>query len=234
MIVGAGTLSLSGLIAYLFYNSIFGMALILPVFVGVYLFYSSQIQKKQLEKVKAEFREILMSLANGLSAGSSVERTFIEAEENLNTLYKDESVLGKELHVINQKVQMGMAVEKQFYAFAQKSKVEEIETFGELFLYAKRMGGDYVKNIRKLSLRMDEKIAMKEEMESLLAEKMLELRIMSVVPLGILLYLRLSATTFLVPLYQNVGGVLVMTGCFLLYVGSVLLGIVIVRKTLEV
>ena len=225
---------MSGLIAYLFYNSCFGMIVAIPVFFGVYVLYFYQIQKKRLAKIKEEFREVLMSVANGLAAGSSVERTFLDAEENIKTLYKEDSVLREDIHEINQKVQMGMAVEKQFYAFSQKSKVEDIETFGELFLYAKRIGGDYVKNIRKLSLRMDEKIALKEEMESLLAEKMLELRIMSVVPLGILFYLRLSAATFLVPLYQNVGGVLVMTGCFLLYVGSVLLGIVIIRRTLEV
>ena len=230
----ASTLCLTGLLAYLFYNAWYGMVLVLPVFCMVYVFYFSMIQKRQLEKLKAEFREILMSIANGLSAGTSVERSFLEAEENLKMLYKNDSVLLEDLHGMNQKVRMGTAIEKQFYAFAVNSKVEEMETFGELFLYAKRMGGDYVKNIRKLSIRMDEKIAMKEEIESQLAEKMLELRIMAVVPLAILMYLRLSATTFLMPLYQNVGGALVMTGCFLLYVGSVLLGVVIIRKTLEV
>lgn len=206
----------------------------IPIFFGSYVFYFSLIQKRQLEKIKTEFREILMSVANGLSAGTSVERSFMEAEENLKLLYKNDSVLLERLHGMNQQVRMGTAVEKQFYTLAVNSRVEEMETFGELFLYAKRMGGDYVKNIRKLSLRMDERIAMKEELESQLAEKMLELRIMAVVPLAILLYLRLSATSFLMPLYQNVGGALVMTGCFLLYVGSVLLGVVIIRKTLEV
>ena len=206
----------------------------IPIFFGSYVFYFSLIQKRQLEKIKTEFREILMSVANGLSAGTSVERSFVEAEENLKLLYKNDSVLLERLHGMNQQVRMGTAVEKQFYTLAVNSRVEEMETFGELFLYAKRMGGDYVKNIRKLSLRMDERIAMKEELESQLAEKMLELRIMAVVPLAILLYLRLSATSFLMPLYQNVGGALVMTGCFLLYVGSVLLGVVIIRKTLEV
>lgn len=206
----------------------------IPIFFGGYVFYFSLIQKRQLEKIKTEFREILMSVANGLSAGTSVERSFMEAEENLKLLYKNDSVLLERLHGMNQQVRMGTAVEKQFYTLAVNSRVEEMETFGELFLYAKRMGGDYVKNIRKLSLRMDERIAMKEELESQLAEKMLELRIMAVVPLAILLYLRLSATSFLMPLYQNVGGALVMTGCFLLYVGSVLLGVVIIRKTLEV
>jgi tight adherence protein B len=210
------------------------MVLAIPIFFGGYVFYFSLIQKRQLEKIKTEFREILMSVANGLSAGTSVERSFMEAEENLKLLYKNDSVLLERLHGMNQQVRMGTAVEKQFYTLAVNSRVEEMETFGELFLYAKRMGGDYVKNIRKLSLRMDERIAMKEELESQLAEKMLELRIMAVVPLAILLYLRLSAASFLMPLYQNVGGALVMTGCFLLYVGSVLLGVVIIRKTLEV
>ena len=233
-IILLGSLLLSGLLAFLFYNSVYGMVLFLPVFLCVYLFYFYQIQKKRLEKIKTEFHEILMTVANSLSAGSSVERSFGEAEDNLKTLYKNDCILQKNLHVMNQKVRMGTAIEKEFYAFSSRSKVEEIETFGELFLYAKRMGGDYIKNIRRLAVRMDERIATKEELESLLAEKMLELRIMSVVPIGIMLYLRLSAASFLVPLYQNVGGALVMTGCFLLYVGSVLLGVVIIRNTLEV
>ena len=230
----ASALALTGLVAYLFYNSVYAMGLIIFVFLAVYVFYFSNVQKRRLERIKTEFREVLLSVANGLSAGSSVERTFAEAEENLKLMYKNEAILLPMIHELNQRVKMGVAVEKQFYAMASNSRVEEIETFGELFVYAKRMGGDYVKNIRKLSLRMDEKIGMKEEMESQLAEKMLELRIMAVIPMGILLYLRLSAASFLTPLYANIGGVLVMTGCLFIYVGSIWLGIKIIQKTLEV
>ncbi len=197
------------------------------------IYYIQKKNKQRKEVLKREFREVLMALANSLSAGISVENAFVEAEKNLHLLYGKEGVLERELFHLNQKVLMGVAVEKQFFLLAEKINLEEMLTFAELFLYAKRMGGDYTKNIRRIALRMDEAIGLKEDMEGQMAEKLLELKIMACVPIGILVYLRIWAADFLAPMYGSFYGSIAMTGCLLLYVGSVLLGVYIVRKTLE-
>lgn len=228
------SLALTALVSLLFYNSVFGVVWLLPFGVLVYGLYLSYLQKRRYERIKKEFREVLLSVANGLSAGISVENAFVDAERNIWILFGKEGVLQKELFRLNQKVQMGTAIEKQFYRLAKTIDMEEMNTFSELFLYAKRTGGDYTKNLRNLALRIDEKIGMKEEMEAQMAEKMLELKIMAAVPIVILLYFRITAYDFLKPIYESAGGKWIMTGCVVLYLCSVLLGVYIVRHTLEV
>lgn len=225
---------ISLVVAFFFYDSGYGLVVVFPVGIIIYVWDLQRIQKNRKMQIKREFREVLMSISNGLSAGSSVENTFVEAEHNIRMLYGKESVMQPELFRMNQRVQMGTAIEKQFALVAKKYGVEEIKTFSELFIYAKKMGGNYTQNIRSLALRIDEKIGMKEELEAQMAEKMLELRIMAVMPLGILAYLKLGSPEFLAPMYHNLFGIGVMTGALGLYVASVGLGIYIVRNTLEV
>ncbi len=232
IVVGVGVF-VTGLVAYLFYDCLIGLCLGIVIVPGVYLYYSNYISKSREEQLKREFREVLLSLSNGLSAGVSVEYCFLEAEKNLGELFGDTSVLKKDLFYLNQRVQMGTAVEKGFAWMASKCNLKDMKTFSELFLYAKRMGGDYTKNIRLLALRMDERIGMKEELETQMAEKMLELKIMAVVPIGILLYLKITSREFLSPMYGNLAGVLIMSGCLALYFLSIGIGIYVVKKTLE-
>jgi tight adherence protein B len=57
----------------------------------------------------------------------------------------------------------------------------------------------------------------RQEIATGLAEKRLELRVMTVMPLGILGYIRLSSPEFMNPLYHNVLGYGVMSACLAVY-----------------
>ena len=218
----------------MFYDSGYGLIFEIPIVVLTFQWYTKRVQENRKNGIKREFREILLALSNGLSAGMSVENAFIDAEHNIWVLYGKESIMQPELFRLNQKVQMGAAIEKQFVTLAKKYRVDELRTFSELFLYAKRIGGDYTQNIRALAFRMNERIGVKEELEAQLSEKMLELRIMLAVPPGILIYLKLFSSGFLDPLYHNAFGIGVMTVALALYVGCWALGVYIIRNTLEV
>lgn len=84
-------------------------------------------------------------------------------------------------------------------------------------MVAKKSGGDSVQIIRKSITSLCTKIEVEQDIQVGLAAKRLEFQIMSVVPLGILLYMRLSFSEFMSALYGNVLGVSVMTGCLLVY-----------------
>lgn len=221
-------------ITFLFYDSGYGLIFAIPILAITYELYTKQVQENRKNTIKREFREILMALSNNLSAGMSVENAFIEAEHNIWILYGKNSIMQPELFRLNQKVQMGAAIEKQFANLAKQYRVDEMRTFSELFLYAKRVGGDYTQNIRGLASRMNERIGVKEELEAQLSEKMLELRIMVAVPPGILAYLKIFSKGFLDPLYHNAMGIGIMTVALVLYAGSCALGVYIIRSTLEV
>lgn len=77
--------------------------------------------------------------------------------------------------------------------------------------------------------RIAEGIEVKREINTVIAAKRLEQNIMSLVPCGILLYMGMGMPEFLSPLYGNLTGVAVMSGCLGLYAGAYLLGQKIIR-----
>ena len=77
---------------------------------------------------------------------------------------------------------------------------------------------------------LQEKMEAEAEIYAVLAEKRLEFQLMSVIPLGIILYLRIGAGNLLESLYQNGVGIVVMTGCLLVYGGCYLYG----KRLLEI
>ena len=64
----------------------------------------------------------------------------------------------------------------------------------------------------------------RREIRTLLAARVYEQRIMSVMPAAVLLYIRLGSGEFLEGLYHNVTGVLVMSVCLGIYGAAYLMG----------
>ena len=104
------------------------------------------------------------------------------------------------------------------------------ENFVEIFGYAKRGGGDFIHIINTSIGRICDKIEVTEEIHTVMAEKALEQKVMCVVPLGILLFFRMTSPEFIGKLYGNLFGICIMTAAVALYGISFYLGL----KILEV
>ncbi|MCR4798152.1 MAG: type II secretion system F family protein [Lachnospiraceae bacterium] len=222
------------MVAFLFYDSPTALVLFPLILIGNGIRFVAKKIEERHGRIQIEFKEMLRSIAESLAAGYSVENAFTEAEQSLTDLFGEASVLRGDIHYLNNKVQMGEPVERQFMYLVKKYPLDEIRTFGELFLFCKKMGGDYTKNMKRLALRIDEGIAVKEEILGQIAEKQLELNIMSVVPFGIIFYMRITAGGFMDPLYGSAGGAALMSVCLCLYGGSMLLGRQMIRSSMEV
>ena len=204
-------------IGWLFYSSpVAAMLFPLVCFVnGIRL--TDKERKEAQDKFYGEYRELLAAVSAALENGFSVENGFKEAEATLEMLYGDDSMLKEALHTLNHKVAVRVPVEQAFLEFAETYPYEEVESFAKIFQFGKRMGGDYLKNLKRSITKMEECIEVKQEIETNLAEKKLELRVMMVMPVGILGYIRLSSPEFLAPMYHNVLGIAVMSGCLAVY-----------------
>ena len=76
----------------------------------------------------------------------------------------------------------------------------------------------------KTQTQMAEIMDTRREIDTFLAAKIYEQRIMMVMPAGGLLYIRLGSGEFIADLYHNLAGICVMTGCLLVYLGACVLG----------
>ena len=75
----------------------------------------------------------------------------------------------------------------------------------------------------KTQTQMAEIMDTRREIDTFLAAKIYEQRIMMVMPAGVLLYIRLGSGEFIADLYHNPAGIAIMTVCLGLYLASCVL-----------
>lgn len=211
-------------IALLFYRSIWACAYA-P---AIYFIVKKREKKKQKqiqEKLLLEqFMQGMQVLNTSLQTGVSMEHAWVEVEKEIKILYGAENYFYKKIKEINHAVELNHPIEKQFLKFAQETEIEDIIHFAELFDYGKRSGGNWRKIIHGILQRMKEKFEAEEEISILIAEKQMEQRVMSMMPLGIIAFLQIFSWEYIKILYHNPLGIICMSMVLVGYGGAVWLG----------
>ena len=156
-----------------------------------------------------------MSVA--VQAGYSVENAVSACTRDLQQLYGKKEDIVEEFSYIEAQQKISVPVEELFLDLGKRCKVEDIENFASVLYTAKRSGGDLGNVIQKVARMLGDKIDVKKEIEATLAAKKTEQMIMSLMPVGIILYLQLASPGFLDMLYGNPFGVCIMTVCLAVY-----------------
>lgn len=126
----------------------------------------------------------------------------------------------RELKEINVKTACNQPLEPLLLDFSKRSGMEDVESFCQVLVFAKRGGGDFVQIIKATVRKIADKIEVKREIETVMAAKRLEQKVMQAVPVFILFYLDVTSPGFLAVLYGNAVGILFMTGCLALYLAA--------------
>ena len=219
---------ISGVIALLFYNSLWGICFF-PIL--LYLsgkFLKEEEKKKEIKRINLEFKDYLYAVSGALSAGNAIERSFLTGLKDMRQLYGEESILLRRLGGMEKCLGLKEPIERILKDFASESNSEDIENFVEIISYAKRGGGDFIQIISTSIERICDKIEVMEEIHTVMAEKALEQKVMCVIPVGILLFFRITSPEFIGVLYGNVLGLSIMTTAMILYAAAFYLGMKIV------
>lgn len=218
-LVGKGLL-LTTAIACLFYKSIWAVLLGAPFA----WFYVKAQERKLAEARKWEFnqqfKQGILALSAALNAGYSVENAFGEATKDLALLYEEDADIIREFAGITKQLAMNKTVEECLVDLGERTGIEDVENFAEIFQTAKRTGGDIMDIIQKTGSNIEERMEIQREMNTLIAQKKLEGKIMSVVPLGMIVYMWVTSPGFLDVLYHNLYGCCFMTVALILYLVS--------------
>lgn len=198
-------------ICYLFYDSSKAGLLLVPFAVMDY----KKLKKVKMERVKKrlllEFKALMEALTASLRAGYALEKAFVEAQKDLELLYDKDAVIFEELSSILSGLGMNVELEILLKDFGERSGIDDIRNFANVVAVAKKSGGNMVRVIEKTVNCISDKLAVEEEINTLIAAKKLEERIMMIMPYGIIFYLRISNGGFLQVLYHNGLGVILMT-----------------------
>lgn len=210
------------LFSVVFYNSVvFGLALSLP---GIY-FWQKKTKKKKIEKrkrqLKKEFAKGILLLGDYLRSGYSVENGILKSVPELEELFGKESDLVREWKDASAKLKLNVTPEEIFSDFGKRSQIPEIMEFAELFGTVKRTGGQICEVIGSSAACMTAEFATDEQIETLVTAKKLEQKIMNCMPVGILLYVRITSPDMVSVLYETGTGRILTSVCLVFYLAAV-------------
>lgn len=211
---------LISLVAYLFYGTILSAFLLMPYLFWYLKSWEKDILKRKQHTFRLQFKEAIQSISSALSVGYSVENAMREALADMKTIYKKEELILKELTFMVRQLQMNITAEEVFQEFANRTEDEDVQTFVTVFNMAKRSGGDAMEIIRNAVRQTGDKIDVEREIVTIISARKMEFRIMTTIPLGMIIYLRFSFPEFFKVLYGNLVGICVMSICLGVYLIS--------------
>lgn len=205
-------------LGWLFYRSIWVSLFFVIVGTPVSLYRKKQAYiARQRRILEEQFKDSILSLAASLRTGYSPENAWTEVYREMILLHGEKSVIVKEIEGIRHKLIIKQSLEDILEEFGEKSKIEDIVNFADVFRIAKRGGGDIVAIISSTAKTISDKFDVQREIHTIISAKKMEQRIMMIMPLAILLYMGGFNQGFLDVLYEDIIGRIIMTGCLLIY-----------------
>lgn len=222
--------AVTALLSYFFYRSVWA---ILPLAVVGVFFFRMECDKKAKrcrEELNQQFKECILSVATSLKAGYAVENAFVESRGDMKLLYGEDSYIYEELEAIRRGLVINLTLEELLTDFALRSGSDDILQFSQVFVIAKRSGGNLSEIIQTTAVMIGKRIDAKQEIAALLSGREMEQNIMKLMPFGILLYIGSSYPGYFDMLYHNWQGAAVMTVCLGLYLAAYVMGDRILQK----
>lgn len=203
--------------AYFFYRSVWAIPFMLPVG-GAFVWWRYRKRRREQELYFLEqFKECILSVAASLRAGYAVENAFLESMGDMRMMFGEDCDMLAQLRIFEKGLRNNETLENLLYTMAKRKDNEDVLEFAEVFSIAKRSSGNVTDTIVIYSGIITQKLEGMQEIQTLLAAKRLEQKVMNVMPFIIVLYLEYSNPGYFNMMFHNWLGVLIMTGCLLGY-----------------
>ncbi|MDO4395543.1 MAG: type II secretion system F family protein [Clostridia bacterium] len=215
-------------LGYVFYRSFFALILF-PLIYGkcekLYRHYMAERRKKNL---LVQFKDFLYLISSALAAGNHMITAMKEARDGLDRIYPESEIV-MELDSIVDKVEEAGADEADaLKEFSLRTGLEDIEDFTQVYQCCRQSGGNLIEAVNRAATVIGEKIAVESEIRKIGAQKKLEGRVISAMPIGIIVFLQIVSPDYLNIMYESLAGRILMTGAL---VASVIAYVAIERIT---
>lgn len=208
IVISAGFLLIAG---FLYINS-FITVVISPIAYGfLSQRYINYIVVKRKTKLRNEFKELLYSFSASFSIGSSMQSAMKDGCKKLREIFNDDSIMLGELEAMITKMETTACDPVLLWEdLASRSMIEDLQLFSEVYRGCTSSGGDMIVAIETAAKTIGEKIEMENNIKLLAKQKLVEGRIIAIIPVIIILLLRLCSPGYIKPMYEVVGGRLIM------------------------
>lgn len=199
-------------LGYIFYQNVIISLLFSLLAVKFPKMQTKSIIRKRKKQLTMQFKDMLYSLSSAVSAGNSVERALEVARDDMINQYGESNVfIVTELELMISRISLNQNIEDVFADFAERSGVEDVKTFADIFEVAKRTGGNLVQIIRQTTDVIADKIEVETEMDTTLSGKKMEQKVVTVMPIALTLFMTVSTGDFMAPIFTTWSGRIVAT-----------------------
>ncbi len=211
------------MIGYFFYRSWLACLFLLPVFVLFMRERKRELAKKRRQELSLQFKDLVLALSANVKAGYSIENALRESYRDVELLYGADSPICLEVRHMLRGLENNVILEKLLYDLGVRSRLPDIMQFADVFLIAKRSGGNLTEILEKTAGVIEQKIETDKEIQLMIGARKMEQKIMNMVPFLIIFYIGTTSQGFFDVLYHNLIGAVVMTVCLLFYGAAYLL-----------
>lgn len=208
LLCGIGMAALS----FLFYQSIPLSMLSLPASWFFLPWYRTFLADKRRKEIKEQFRDVLYSISASIAAGRQMSGALLETAANLKMIYGESALIVRELERMSKKINEYREPEEEILQnFADRTEIEDIADFVDIYMTCRKTGGDLIRVLGKASEMITDKITIEKEISTITAQKRFETKLLTAIPILIILFLQLISPEYISALYEGITGRLLMT-----------------------
>ena len=173
-----------------------------------------------------------MSVGGAINAGYAAENAFVESMRDMEMMYGADAEMIEELVHVKCGLENHVTLERLLQDMGQRTGLKEIREFAEIFAITKRNGGSLSRIIQMTAQNIRAAASMEEEIQTLLASKRLELKMMNVTPFLLVIYLQMTTPGYFDMFFRDIAGRILMTGFLTWYMAAYWLSDRIVKKSM--
>ena len=215
----------AGFVIFFVFYKIMLLSVVGGVLIGtanIFLTSKKNIEKRKM-RLRTQFYDLLEAMSVSMRAGNPPYKALISAREDLMLLYPEKSDIIQELDLIIGKFNNAMPLSEAFSDFADRSGLEDIESFASIYATIEGKSGKANEIIRETQEIIADKMSIEMEIDTMMTGAKSEANIMLFMPLGILLILGYMGQGFMDAIYTTPVGRLTATFGLAMFVVSFVL-----------
>lgn len=205
-------------IGYLFYGNIIGALFLVPSVIPIYRQRRQKIIMKNRKEMERQLKDMLISVSDAMNTGYSIENAIKESYRDIVGMYGYNSAIGRELRLIISRLKLNVSIEVVLQEFASRIEIEDALLFEEIFSVAKRTGGNMTEVIKNVTNNLVLKRSVQEDIDVAINEKRMEQKVMTIIPIFIIVYITIASPGFLDIMYETWMGRIIMTVFLIAYI----------------
>jgi tight adherence protein B len=221
LLLAVALIVLLAAVGYLFYASFLLVILMIPVFHPAEQKLGDILAAEDRKKLRVRFRDFLFCLSASFATGRHIQEAIAEAKIELGNIYNDRDMILMELDYMLREMKSGGHSDVAILAdFAERSGLEDVHDFVRIYQACRETGGDIVTAMNKTARVIGEKITIEQEIHTIIQQKKAEGRIITVMPVLIILFLKGISPEYLNVMYTTLPGRILMTAAIAGVIGA--------------